>query len=84
MNIYSLLGSATGIISNIFYIVIAILVLLLMITIHEFGHYIAGKKLGFKINEFAIGFGKKIYSKNTKKWRRIQFTSFATWWILCF
>jgi regulator of sigma E protease len=42
------------------------MVLLLMITIHEFGHYIAGKKLGFKINEFAIGFGKKLYSKKLK------------------
>ena len=47
-------------------IVIAILILLLMITIHEFGHYIAGRKLGFKINEFAIGFGPKIISKKNK------------------
>ena len=44
-------------------IIIALLILLLMITIHEFGHYIAGKALGFKINEFAIGFGPKIFSK---------------------
>lgn len=38
-----------------------------MITIHEFGHYIAGKALGFKINEFAIGFGPKIFSRTNKK-----------------
>ena len=45
------------------YILIAILVLLVMITVHEFGHYIAGKLLGFGIEEFAIGFGPKLYSK---------------------
>lgn len=44
----------------------AICVLLLMITVHEFGHYIAGKKLGFKINEFAIGFGPAIYQRKMK------------------
>ena len=45
------------------YIVLAILVLLVMITVHEFGHYIAGKIFKFKIEEFAIGFGPKLFSK---------------------
>lgn len=44
-------------------IAMALAVLMLMVTIHEFGHYSFGKLLGFKINEFAIGFGKAIYSK---------------------
>ena len=51
---------------KILYIIVAILILLLMITIHEFGHYIAGKLLGFKIDEFAIGFGPKLFSKTKK------------------
>lgn len=50
----------------ILYIMLALLILLLMVTIHEFGHYIAGKLLGFKINEFSIGFGKALYSKKKK------------------
>lgn len=37
-----------------------------MVTIHEFGHYTAGKLLGFKINEFSIGFGKALFSKKKK------------------
>ncbi len=37
-----------------------------MITIHEFGHYIAGKLLGFKIDEFSIGFGPKLFQKKKK------------------
>ncbi len=45
------------------YVALAVLVLLVMITVHELGHYIAGKSLGFGIEEFAIGFGPKIFSK---------------------
>ena len=38
-----------------------------MITVHELGHYVAGKLLGFKINEFAIGFGPALYKRTSKK-----------------
>lgn len=59
-----------GVLSNIFTkfgtILIALALLMVMITIHELGHYTAGKLLKFKINEFAIGFGKSIFSKTTK------------------
>lgn len=53
--------------TTILYIAAAILILLFMITIHELGHYIAGKILGFKITEFAIGFGKAIYKRTNPK-----------------
>ena len=45
----------------------ALLILMVMITIHEFGHYIVGKIFKFKINEFSIGFGPKIFSRKSKK-----------------
>lgn len=48
-------------------VVLAIVILLAMVTIHEFGHYVAGKLLGFKINEFAVGFGPAIFKKRSKK-----------------
>ena len=50
----------------VLYIFLALAVLLVMITIHEAGHYTAGKLLKFKINEFAIGFGKPLYKKTKK------------------
>lgn len=53
-------------IENILYILIALVVLMFMITVHELGHYIAGRVLGFKINEFSIGMGPKIFSKSLK------------------
>lgn len=51
---------------NFLYILLALVILLVMITVHEFGHYIAGKILGFKINEFAIGFGPALFKRKRK------------------
>ena len=58
-----LLTTFSEVIGYIGYILLAILVLLVMITIHELGHYLAGKIFGFRIDEFAIGFGPKIFKK---------------------
>ena len=48
-------------------VLLAVVILLAMVTIHEFGHYIAGKLLGFKINEFSVGFGPALFKKRSKK-----------------
>jgi regulator of sigma E protease len=40
-----------------------ILVLVSVITIHEFGHFAVGKLSGIKVEEFSIGFGPKLYSR---------------------
>lgn len=48
-------------------VVLAVVILLVMVTIHEFGHYIAGKILNFKINEFSVGFGPALFKKRSKK-----------------
>ncbi len=52
--------------SWVLYLAIAVLVLMIMITVHELGHFTAGKLLKFKINEFSIGFGKALFQKNMK------------------
>ena len=49
------------------YFLVALLCLMLMIMLHELGHYTFGKIFKFKINEFAIGFGPKLFSKTNKK-----------------
>ncbi|MBQ9480646.1 MAG: site-2 protease family protein [Clostridia bacterium] len=55
-----------GVMGTVGSIALALLVLLVMITVHEFGHYTAGKLLGFGITEFALGFGPAIYRKLRK------------------
>ncbi|MCM8804182.1 MAG: RIP metalloprotease RseP [Candidatus Omnitrophica bacterium] len=47
-------------ISSIFALII---LFSLLITIHEFGHFIVAKRNGVKVEKFAIGFGPKIFSK---------------------
>ena len=61
-----LLATFGEVVSYVGYILIAILILLVMITVHEFGHYITGKIFKFGIDEFAIGFGPKLFSKTKK------------------
>lgn len=48
-------------------IVILILMLGLLIFVHEFGHFIAAKKIGVYVSEFALGMGPKIFSFKRKK-----------------
>ncbi|MEE1054788.1 MAG: site-2 protease family protein, partial [Acutalibacteraceae bacterium] len=42
---------------------VAILLFLVLIIIHEFGHFIAAKLMGVRVNEFAVGFGPRLFSK---------------------
>ena len=45
----------------------AILLFLILIVIHEFGHFIAAKLSGVRVNEFAVGFGPKLFSFQGKE-----------------
>lgn len=46
--------------NNVLPYIIAILLFLTLIVIHEFGHFIAAKLLGVRVNEFALGMGPKL------------------------
>ncbi len=60
----------------ILYIILAIAILLLMVLIHEFGHYTIGRMLNFKITEFSVGFGKAIFSRKNKRGELISLRIF--------
>ena len=49
-----------NILNNIWPYAVAIVLFLGLILIHEFGHFIAAKLLGVRVNEFAVGFGPKL------------------------
>lgn len=57
--------------SAIFYFVITIIKLIVIIgivtTIHEFGHFLFAKLFKMGVNEFSIGFGPKIFQKKIKE-----------------
>src|SRR3990167_6992755 len=44
-------------------LLIFILVLSILVLVHEWGHFIAAKKLGVKVQKFSIGFGPKLVSR---------------------
>src|SRR5207253_5605295 len=55
-----------------FYILPFLVVVGVVITVHEFGHFLAAKAVGTKIDQFSIGFGKALFSRTDKsgvEWR---------------
>lgn len=53
---------------SVFYILAAILMLGIMVMVHEAGHFFAARLTGIPVKEFAIGFGPKLLSWNSKKY----------------
>ena len=50
------------------YIVLAILLLAILITVHEFGHFLAARAMKIEVREFAVGMGPKIVGWKSKKY----------------
>ena len=42
---------------------IFILILSLLIIVHEFGHFIAARRIGVRVEEFSLGFGPQLFIK---------------------
>ncbi len=52
---------------NIVSILAALIILGVVVTIHEFGHFIVGKLSGIAVTEFAVGMGPKLISWQGKE-----------------
>ena len=52
---------------TIFYVLIAILLLGILVTVHEWGHFIAARMTGIAVQEFAVGFGPKLFGWRSRK-----------------
>ena len=48
-------------------ILLTLLIFIVIILIHEFGHFITAKLCGVKVNEFAIGMGPTLFRKKGKE-----------------
>ncbi len=53
-----------GLLSNTWGIIVFIIVLSILVVVHEWGHFIAAKKNGVDVKEFAVGFGPTLWSKH--------------------
>ena len=52
---------------TILYVLLALLLLGVLITVHEFGHFAAARVCGIPVKEFSIGFGPKLVQWRSKK-----------------
>ena len=52
---------------NLINTLVFVLILGSIITIHEFGHFVAAKYFGVYCSQFSIGFGPKIQSRKGKE-----------------
>lgn len=57
-------------------IIIGLIILMLLVVAHEFGHFIMARKNGVKVNEFGIGFPPRLaaWVKKDGKWQKIPKT----------
>ncbi len=53
--------------NTIWPILLAVFMFIVVILIHEFGHFISAKLFKVRVNEFSIGFGPKLFSKQGKE-----------------
>ena len=52
---------------TILFVLLAILLLGLLITAHELGHYLSARALKIAVKEFSVGFGPKLWQRQSKK-----------------
>ena len=56
-------------------VIVGLLVLMILVTLHEFGHFIMARRNGVRVLEFGIGFPPKaiawVKNPKTKKWKRL-------------
>jgi len=50
------------------YILLAILLLAILITVHEFGHFLAARAMKIEVREFSVGMGPKLAGWKSKKY----------------
>ena len=47
--------------------IVAIIIFALLVSAHEFGHFIVARLTGVEVSAFSIGFGKVLWEKQDKK-----------------
>ena len=48
-------------------VLLTLLILSILVVVHEWGHFIAARKVGVFVEEFSIGMGPLVYSKQGKE-----------------
>lgn len=54
----------------LYYVLAFLIVINLIVVVHEYGHYLAAKKIGVKVEKFSIGMGPEIFGFTDKEGTR--------------
>jgi regulator of sigma E protease len=63
------------------YIIPFIILILVVVFIHEYGHYYFARKYGVGVTDFSIGFGQELFGWNDKSWYTLEDMLDPTWWL---
>lgn len=62
-------------------VIVGLIVLMVLVTLHEFGHFLAARRNGVNVLEFGIGFPPRavawVKDEKTGKWRRLKRSEWA-------
>ena len=53
--------------------------LLIIVFVHEFGHYCAARFFGVRVLQFSVGFGKALWQKNRQAGDGLDISANTTW-----
>ena len=56
----------------------------ILVTVHEYGHYIVGKLFGVKVLCFSVGFGRPIYKYKSKRVIKLNIGYPLFLWVVMF
>lgn len=59
-----------------------LIALIILIAVHEWGHFWVARRCGVKVLRFSLGFGKVLWSKKRQRWHRI-FSFADPAWRIC-
>ena len=62
------------------YIIPFIVLILVVVFIHEYGHYYFARKYGVGVTDFSIGFGQELFGWNDKH-GTLENMLDPTWWL---
>ena len=51
---------------TVFYLILAVIMFIGLVVVHEWGHFVAARRNGVEVDEFGIGFPPKVWGKKIK------------------
>ena len=68
-------SNIADLVSSVWTLASFLVAIAVIVTVHEYGHYIVGRWCGIQAEVFSLGFGKRLFSWTDKRGTRWQIAS---------